>query len=119
VFFFEHIRFAPEKKHIGHIPRYLNWHLTRTWKRDAIRAALRDVIALPAISKPLKLQPQEKKMIHGFVAVTYLQTLAKELALQRIHNNEIFLLLVEMTPIFWKFGFEPCALLMNEAPPRR
>jgi hypothetical protein len=45
--------------------------------------------------------------------------LSNPTSLQRIHNKDILLMLIEMTPIYWKFRMVPCDFLLNEAPSER
>lgn len=52
-------------------------------------------------------------------ALSYVEMLGNEKALTRMHNRVAYLLLIQMTPVYWKLGMKPCSLLMNGVNPER
>jgi hypothetical protein len=114
VFLLEHLRLQKEKKFTGHIPRYLNWKLEFNWRRASIRNELQKMRIQHDISKALKVDGAEKIILDGFIPISFLNTLQDEARLENYVRNT-FNLMVEMTPVYWKFGMEPCPLLMGKA----
>lgn len=105
MWFLEHTKLKSLEKYKGHIPRYLNWNLSKSWRRTSFQIALIDVAASLVQDKSLKyLKPEGCLKENGFVASSYLDILQDEKKVKRAMTRPIYKVLVEMTPVYMKFG---------------
>ena len=49
----------------------------------------------------------------GFIALKFAKIIWNDTALQKILYQDIFKLILEMAPVYWKFGLTPCDTVMN------
>jgi hypothetical protein len=98
----------------GFIPRYMNWMLETPFTR----AKAQDMFAQvhkSDVKQAIKKKASEKLMREGgFHAWKYIDIIDQESEISRLDNEVLCLLLVQMAPIYWKFGFKVCSYIMNQ-----
>jgi hypothetical protein len=99
----------------GFIPRYLNWSLETSFTRAKARAMFAGVHKLDVIKHAIKKKAAEKLMRDGgFHAWKYVDVINQEKEISRLDNEVLCSLLIQMAPIYWKFGFNVCSYITNQ-----
>lgn len=121
MWFFEHTLRSNVKLNLGKgcIPRYLNWNLTKNWRRDTFQSQAVDFIRTTDVSdKPLVPTKAEMLIFEiGFIAAKYIIDLKDEGKLRE--DNDKFKLLSEVAHIYMKFGLKPCSILSGKVQKQR
>ena len=118
MWFLEHaqmtVSFRPT---IGRVPRYLSWlnTISYNFQRRGFNKALKKHNVALVNEGTLEPSNKEKKMIEkGLQASNFLFIICNEEEMNKRSEKSIYELLLEMVPIYMKFGVKPCEFLVEK-----